>query len=81
MQQAVAEPLEKLLPDSVGDSVQVVLVHFDANYELPLQVEPAVAMSRFVTQCVSGFQQTAICSGRCEGAPPTLTRPPFLTTD
>jgi hypothetical protein len=37
VRQAMAEPVENLGPDSGGGSVQLVSVHFDGNYELPLQ--------------------------------------------
>jgi hypothetical protein len=36
MRRAIAERLENLVPDSGGGSVQLVRVHFDGNYELPL---------------------------------------------
>ena len=49
MRYAIADAAENLVPDSGGGSVQQVSVHFDGNYELPLQVEPPVATARFVT--------------------------------
>jgi hypothetical protein len=38
MRQAITEAIENLVPDSGDGSVQLVRVHFDGNYELPLQV-------------------------------------------
>jgi hypothetical protein len=37
MRQAFAEPVENLVRDSGGGSVQLVRAHFDGNYEMPLQ--------------------------------------------
>jgi hypothetical protein len=37
MRQLMAEVVENLVPDSGHGSVRLVRVHFDGNYELPLQ--------------------------------------------
>jgi hypothetical protein len=37
MWQTIAEAVENLVPDSGHGSVQLVCVHFDGNYEMPLQ--------------------------------------------
>jgi len=37
MWQTIAEAVENLVRDSGNGSVQLVRVHFDGNYEMPLQ--------------------------------------------